>query len=129
MDLWIRSQDRLTMMKVNDIRIIDYRGLKEQLQKSILSFMSDMDQMKSYLDKDGWGLSCNETCLGIYETKERALSVLDEIQNLIKPRIITTNYECEIKENLSKLGFDLRMIPQKAEIQELSTIVYEMPKE
>ena len=84
MDLWIRSQDKLTMLKVNDIKIIDYRGLKEQLKNSPLLFLSEMEQMKGYLDKDGWGLSCNETCLGIYETKERALEVLDKIQRQIK---------------------------------------------
>lgn len=81
MDLWVRSQDKLTMLKVNDIKIIDYRGLKEQIEKSpVFSFLGNMEQMKGYIDKDGWGLNCNDTCMGIYETKERALEVLDEIQ-------------------------------------------------
>ena len=110
MELWVRSQDRLTMMEVNDIRIIDYRGLKEQLQKSILSFMSDMEQMKGYLDKDGWGLSCNETCLGIYETKERALEVLDDIHNALKGNV---------ENHINK--FDL--------YRDDNSIVYQMPKE
>lgn len=85
MDLWIRSQDKLTMLKVNDIKIIDYRGLKKQIEESqIFSLFGNMEQMKSYIDKDGWGVNCNETCLGIYETKERASEVLDEIQMHIK---------------------------------------------
>lgn len=81
MDLWIRSQNRLAMILVNkSITIIDYRGLKEKLENSALSFLKDMEQIKSYIEKDGWGLSVDETCLGIYESKERALEVLDEMQ-------------------------------------------------
>lgn len=85
MELWIRSQDRLTLLQVqNDIEIIDYRGLKKTLENSVFSFMSSMEQVKSYVEKkDGWGLKANEICLGIYETKERALEVLDEIQERI----------------------------------------------
>ena len=121
MELWIRSQDKLTMMEVNDIKIIDYRGLKVQLEKSIFSFVADMDQMESYLDKDGWGLSCNETCLGIYETKERALEVLDEIQKTIINneviRIIMPNVK------------DMRGNEELYKENVFNTMVYEMPKE
>lgn len=99
MELWIRTQNKKTLLKVDMININSIR------------------------------LISNGYVLGEYKTNERALEVLDEIQDLIKPKIITTNYECEIKENLSKLNFDLEMIPQKTEIKELSTYVYEMPKE
>lgn len=81
MNLWIRSQDKLTMILVDkNIKIIDYRGLKEKLEESPLSFLKDMEQVKPYIDKEGWGLSVDDVCLGIYESKERALEVLDEIQ-------------------------------------------------
>ena len=67
--------------------------------------------------------------LGTYKTKERAIEVLDEIEKLIKPTIITTGYECELKENIKdKTSFNLDMIPTKTEIQELSTVVYQMPE-
>ena len=67
--------------------------------------------------------------LGTYKTKERAIEVLDEIQNILKPTIITTGYECELKENIKdKTNFNLDMIPTKTEIQELSTFVYQMPE-
>lgn len=118
MDLWIRSQDKLTMLKVNDIKIIDYRGLKEQIEKSsVFSLLGNMEQMKGYIDKDGWGLNCNNTCMGIYETKERALEVLDEIHSCIQ-----TNAGFEMYSNLGQFSDDFNkkynLVP-----------VYLMPKE
>lgn len=110
MDLWVRSQDKLTMLKVNDIKIIDYRGLKEQIEKSpVLSFLGNMEQMKDYIDKDGWGLNCNEMCLGIYATKERALEVLDEIQEYL-------------------INLDKAVIYSMTPVEDYLN-VYEMPKE
>ena len=58
MDLWVRSQDRESLMKVNRI---DKYGL------SIVTFDSE----------------CIETYLGRYATEERTLEVLDEIQSRI----------------------------------------------
>jgi len=88
MDLWIRSQDKFTMQVVTKgIQIIDYHGLKEKLEKSPLSFLKDMEQIKTYTDKEGWGLNVDEICLGIYETKERAIEVLDEIQKYLNSDI------------------------------------------
>jgi len=111
MNLWLRSQDNLTMILVNkSIQIIDYRGLKEQLEDSPLSFLKDMEQVKSYIEKDGWGLRVDEVCLGIYESKDRALEVLDDIQNKLLDNVIATNDDgyATLLEN---------------------TCVYEMPKE
>lgn len=110
MNLWIRSQDKLTMILVSkSIQIIDYRGLKKQLEESPLSFLKDMEQVKSYIEKDGWGLRVDEVCLGIYESKERALEVLDEIQSY--------------KDKLEKAYF-LRMTES-----EFVSSTYVMPKE
>lgn len=108
MELWIRSQDKETLIK------IDYLYLDGTNKNVIIGYCQS---------------TFTSPKLGTYKSKGRALEILDEIQDLIKPKIITTSYECEKKENLSKSSFDLEMIPQKTEIQELSTIVYEMPKE
>ena len=58
MELWVRSQDKTFLRKVNTIGIVEGR--------------------------DFWSIDENLTVsLGRYKTKERALEVLDEIQNYI----------------------------------------------
>lgn len=61
MDLWIRSQNGENLIRCNDIaiqgnRIVGYFGKETEYEN-----------------------------LGIYESKERALEVLDEIQELLEP--------------------------------------------
>lgn len=66
MDLWIRSQDKEKLVKCNDIvirRFID--------EDSLYSY-----QILGYFEKE-----TEFEILGIYETKERVLEVLDEINN------------------------------------------------
>lgn len=58
--MWIRSQDKELLRNVNSIEIIKYEGEK---YTTILG--------------DGWNL-------GAYSTKEKALRVLDGIQNQIE---------------------------------------------
>ena len=107
MELWVRSQDKRILQKVDNI------------------FLDANYENKRISTYDGDSVE-----LGTYETKERAIEVLDEIQNILKPTIITTGYECELKENIKdKTSFNLDMIPTKTEIQELSTVVYQMPAE
>ena len=103
MELWIRSQDRMTLCKCNNIYIDD-------------------KWVSPYYIKDG------TLTLGKYETRERALEVLDEIQKILKPQIITkyeTELECHPEYTIQNV---VKTIP-KTEIKELSTYVYEMPKE
>lgn len=57
MELWIRSQDKLALTKINSIGI--------EYDKSLV----------------GYGKVCVK--LGTYKTKERALEVLDEIEERI----------------------------------------------
>lgn len=58
MELWIRSQDRTILRKVDTIGIVEGR--------------------------DFWSIDENLTVsFGKYKTKERALEVLDEIQNML----------------------------------------------
>lgn len=60
MELWIRSQDKEKLVKVNDIAI-------------------EMNMIYGYFDKN-----TEYEHLGSYATKERALKVLDEIQYKIQ---------------------------------------------
>lgn len=78
MELWIRSQDKEVLTRVVDI-------------------WKDADK------NEIWSKSsfATKNCLGIYKTKERALKVLDEIQDLL----------------------------QNAYIGNVNRIVYKMPKD
>lgn len=83
MELWIRSQDKYTLIKAENIKIIETKGLKEKLENSILSCLSDIEQVKSYL-KDGYSILANEINVGVYNTKERALEVLSDINRYVE---------------------------------------------
>ena len=96
MELWIRSQDRLRLAKMDSV-IINARNKKEIT--SNYSYSSD-----GY-EKD--------IPLGEYDTEERALEILDEIQKILEP--------------LAKI--ELPYTGKILSVQELSTYVYEMPKE
>ena len=85
MELWIRSQDKEKLLKVNDIAI-------------------EMNMIYGYYDKN-----TEYELLGQYKSKERALEVLDEIQRKIE------SYKTEFNDS----GITLK---------EVSTVVYEMPK-
>ena len=69
MSLWIRSQDKENLINVNKIEIIDF-----------------CDAYKSAI----WG---DDILLGKYSSKEKALKVLDMIQEFIKNMYVgMTNY-------------------------------------
>lgn len=66
MELWIRSQDKTNLIRVEHLALTNNKTIT--------------------------GMSTNwDYDLGTYTTKERALEVLDEIQNILKPKII---YNC-----------------------------------
>ena len=68
MDLWIRSQDKKLLMKSIELR---YNQKKEDY--SILAYDTKGDYR----------------LLGIYKSKERALEVLDEIQEILETRTVS----------------------------------------
>ena len=70
MNLWVRSQDKRILMKVDNI---------------FLDANYDNKRISTY---DG-----DNTELGTYETKERALEILDEIQNIFSLNIKNKSYE------------------------------------
>ena len=65
MELWIRSQDKKTLTKINDIRLKEF----------------NLDEIVANYKTTSLGSNEYEK-LGTYKTKERALEVLDEIQDL-----------------------------------------------
>mgnify|MGYP005766038149 CR=1 FL=1 len=93
MDLWIRSQTKEGLINANNICIRD--------NVKIVKYGNDLNLG-------------NYALLGEYKTKERALEVLDEIQNMLKPKLLV-----KINE------FDEQEVHEKIR----TNIFYEMPKE
>lgn len=90
MELWIRSQDKEVLTRVVDI-------------------WKDADK------NEIWSKSsfATKNCLGMYKTKERAIEVVDEIQNFMR------NYAYAKKTN--RLGEEIDLIPKPI-------LIYNMPK-
>ena len=105
MELWIRSQDKKHLAKCEAI-MYEETGTGYGLRVFTKNYDFNMAR---------------------YETKERALEVLDEIQKLLMPVITYTQKE-PIK---SDLGQGIYQIKQDVDlkIQQLSIYVYEMPIE
>lgn len=62
MELWIRSQDKTILSKAQNIIIRENQNENNEINYAIVDLYT----------------------MGIYKTKERALEVLDEIQNILK---------------------------------------------
>ena len=107
MELWIKNQDNDLLIKVDRIGIEKF--------------------------DDGYGIVTYERIgtkkefgLGLYTTKERALEVLDEIQNILKPQMVLSKVGKLIAETCDGTVY---REPDEYDIKEISTYVYEMPKE
>lgn len=105
MDLWIRSQNKKELRPNPKLGI---EGIKDEFY---------------IVDRFNFD---DATILGIYKTEERALEVLDEIQKILTP--IITYKQKEPKEIIQNGLYQVRQ-EVDMKIQELSTYVYEMPKE
>lgn len=104
MELWIRSQDRLRLVKTTDI-CIDYNN-----QKRLIANCRNL----SNGDEDYFPL-------GEYDTEEAALEVLDEIQNIIIGKYMTN---LSFEASFSKFDDE-----EEARKTLIAMAVYEMPKE
>ena len=100
MDLWIRSQQKNILQKVSKLYVT------------------------TYAEENGYGVydiqevdDC-DIPLGFYETRERALEVLDEIQRLISLDLLN--------ENISYQEADIYL---KTAMLDRMARIYEMPKE
>ena len=69
MELWIRSQDKMNLVKINQVSL-NYQDNKQIIANYIPDFFENSG---AYYE-----------LLGTYETKERAIEVLDEIQDLLQ---------------------------------------------
>ena len=112
MELWIRSQDKIKLIKIDNLRII-----KES-----------KDRKRPFYINNGFDL------LGAYSKKERAFEVLDEIQKILNPKGIIKFKSQLAKEDIKRIqdSFDGEFIVGDAssEIIELGdTYVYQMPEE
>lgn len=118
MELWIRSTARTNLLKARFLTIM--KG-------------------KKFYKKDEWEFEgytiCNCTeqgnyeLLGTYKTKERALKVLDEIQNILMPKCIINKKTMKFSKPYEENGIVLMDCNANARIEELSTYVYEMPED
>lgn len=101
MELWIRSQDK-----------------KHLLRSECLTVAGEND--KFYI--------C-DTFIGhiaTYKTEKRALEVLDDIQNTLKPKVILKSNGGAITTGDNNLHL---VNPTYETVEQVNTYVYEMPKE
>ena len=109
MELWIRSQDRTKLVKADNI---SYMDTAEDYERKVHSLWNDCKGI-----------------LGIYKTKERALEVLDEIQEILKPRTII---KFEKRPRYLEDGTISDVLAPKECLdynKQLINYVYEMPEE
>lgn len=111
MELWIRTQDKMRLVKPNRLAIKrDSRTIGEG---------------DYYIYE-----SQNSLRYGTYTTKERALEVLDEIQDILKPKYILDTSSIKPDGNFYKEnGAIFQKYNANAEIKDLSTFVYQMPED
>ena len=106
MELWIRSQDKEVLTRVIDI-------------------WKDADKNEIW-SKSSFAI---KNCLGIYKTKERTIEVLDEIENILKPKyILDTSSITHDGDFYEENGVIFQNYDANAKIEELSTFVYQMPE-
>lgn len=107
MELWVRSQDKRILQKVDNI------------------FLDANYKNKRISTYDGDNVE-----LGTYKTKERAIEVLDEIQNILKPKFkLDTSSIQENGRSWVENAVILQNYTANADFIKLDTYVYEMPKD
>lgn len=107
MNLWVRSQNKECLTNISNIQYI---------------YKNNMHGLGTYYD--------NLKILGTYKTKERALEILDEIQNILKPKYILDSSSIRPDgDSWVENGVIFQKYNANARIEELSTFVYQMPKD
>lgn len=107
MELWIRTQDKKDLIKV------DYISYEIAIEDKHILWYKSID-------------------LGTYKTKERALQILDEIQNILQPTVIYHEPEINYDDMIQSLTENVVVkTTQKVdfELKQAGQIVYQMPKE
>lgn len=114
MELWIRSQDKSSIVKVDNLYVSVGNFICYYVEKG-------KEVPNTYYRPSGE--------LGRYETRERALEVLEEIQNILKPKYILDTSSIKPDGNFyEENGMIFQKYNANARIEELSTFVYQMPE-
>ncbi len=108
MDLWIRSQDRMNLVKVNQINV-NYQNNKQIIANYIPDFVGTQGEYYEML--------------GSYKTKERALEVLDEIESFIENNYLSID-DIPSHDNVPFPGYYQTYFTTKTRKK-----VFQMPKE
>jgi arginine decarboxylase-like protein len=109
MELWIKTQTKLGLYKVDNV-YIDERNFGN-------------DDIQYYIQT-------NMTVLGKYKTKEKALEILNEIQKILQPKYVLNGSSIKpIGDSWVEHGIVMQQYNASAKIEELSTYVYSMPEE
>lgn len=75
MDLWIRSQNKRHLKKVEDISVFNSKFITDET----VCFIPD--------DKD-FIIKCDNLIFGVFTTEEQAMQVIEDIKKLIQPKMI-----------------------------------------
>lgn len=111
MNLWIRSQEnkaiRNMLLKVDTLELGDFNTKEECI------------------------VANNLYCVGIYKNKERALEVLDEIQNILLPKcLIRFDSNTQKIADFLNVGEAYISSTGNSDVRNINnTFVYKMPKE
>lgn len=105
MNLWVRSQNKENLILIkNPICVYDNKIIYKESASYIITIAE-------------------------YKTKERAIEVLDEIQNILKPKYVLDTSSIKPAGNFyEENGVIFQNYDANAKIEELSTFVYEMPE-
>lgn len=111
MELWIRSQSKMSLVDAGNLVIFDI----------------DENWVICKLNSS---LSINYRIeLGTYKSKERALEILDEIQSILMPKCIINSKYMKFSKPYEENGIVLMDCNADVRLEQLSTYVYEMPEE
>lgn len=110
MKLWIRSQNRKELMEVENLWVVG---------KSIHN-PNNFNLMEK--EKTVYIIVADEKMIGEYKTHERALQVLDEIQNALVGKVETKQSKSKKEDEI--LTYTASVIPLNQ-----NCVVYELPKE
>ena len=121
MDLWIRSQTKIGLMKTND------KCIRSVLHKK------DIDDTEKLV----WQILANNEIVAEYCTKERALEVLDEIQKLLIGDVLAfKNFDAPNDDYLKSAGIDNAIVyhsftddSKQVDFLHRDCVVYKMPEE
>ena len=149
--MWIRSQDKNKLLKCQNIQYRfrekytdKYIALEEDVKRNFNNYMNPktnakiqnkyealeylserVEKIKLYEIYNYGEYDSNIDVLGSYKTEERALEVLDEIQENIETRVVADNLMVEFTKTYIKTA---NFEGYKDKLKKLSC-VYQMPKD